>query len=159
MGNVKLLLAAVLATSFVVTACAQKVETEKAADTKAARATAPSLSLFALNVSSSQQADGSVTPTTLFLPDDKLIASINTKGKATSVPVTATLVAMADGRVLDEVGKSVTTSVDATTNFEFSRQAPAWAIGRYLVTVNIDGKKAGQQEIEVVQSLPEGARP
>jgi len=157
MGNAKLLVAAVLAASFVVAACAKKADTEKIADTKAAQAKSPALSLFALNVSSGQQADGSVVPSTLFLPDDKLIASINTKGNATTVPVTATLIAMADGRVLDAVDKRITTSVDATTNFEFSRRAPAWAIGRYLVTVSIDGKKAGQQEIEVVQSLPEGA--
>ncbi|MGO1002305.1 hypothetical protein [Lysobacter sp. CA196] len=159
MGNAKLLLSAVLATSFFVTACAQKADGEKAADTKPAQAKTSALSLFALNVGNSQQTDGSVLPSTLFLPDDKLIASINTKGKATSVPVTATLTAMTDGRVLDEVAKSITTSVDATSNFEFSRQAPAWAIGRYLIVVSIDGKKVGQQEIEVVQSLPEGARP
>lgn len=157
MGSAKLLLSAVLAVSFFVTGCAQKGDGEKAAEAKVVQARSPALSLFALNVGNSQQTDGSVFPTTLFLPTDKLIASVSTKGQAVSVPVTAKLIAMANGQVVGEVSKSITTSIDATSNFEFSKQMPAWAIGRYLVEVSIDGKKAGQQEIEVVQALPAGA--
>lgn len=157
MDNAKLVLSAALVASFWVAGCAQKADGEKAAEAKVAQAKSPALSLFALNVGNSQQTDGSVFPATLFLPTDKLIASVSTKGQAVSVPVTAKLIAMANGQVVGEVSKNITTSIDATSNFEFSRQAPAWAIGRYLVEVSIAGKKAGQQEIEVVQALPAGA--
>ncbi|QQP98389.1 hypothetical protein [Lysobacter enzymogenes] len=143
--------------------CGQKAaEPQAAAATAsaAAPAKAPELTLFALDVGVTPNPDGTVVPLTQFLPDEKIIASLRTQGSAKSVPVSVKLIEMSNGQVVGEQNTDLTLSGAATTNLEFVKQgAGAWALGRYVMEVAIAGKPAGRQEIEVTQTLPDGARP
>lgn len=131
-----------------------------AAPAAATQAKAPELVLFALDVGTSANPDGTVVPLTQFLPEETIVASLRTQGPAEAVPVTVKLIEMSNGQVVGEQKKDLTLSGAATTNLAFAKQgAGHWALGRYVVEVSIAGKPAGRQEIEVTQTLPEGARP
>lgn len=126
----------------------------------AEQAKAPELILFALDVGASANPDGTVVPLTQFLPEETIVASLRTQGSANAVPVTVKLIEMSNGQVVGEQKQDLTLSGAATTNLTFVKQgAGHWALGRYAMEVSIAGKPAGRQEIEVTQTLPEGARP
>ncbi|UNP28425.1 hypothetical protein [Lysobacter gummosus] len=163
MKKTEFLVSAVLICAALATGCGQKAGPASPA-AAAPAASAPDktleLNLFALDVGTSENSDGTVTPLTQFLPAEKIVASLRTRGAANAVPVTAKLIAMSNGEIVGELKKDLTLTGAATTNLEFVRQgAGNWALGRYVVEVTIDGKPVGRQEIEVTQTLPEGARP
>lgn len=131
-----------------------------ASSTGSAQVETQGLTLFALDVGVAPNPDGTVVPLTRFLPREKIIASLRTQGSAKSVPVSVKLIEMSNGQVVGEQNTDLTLSGAATTNLEFVKQgAGAWALGRYVMEVAIAGKPAGRQEIEVTQTLPDGARP
>ncbi|MBT2745865.1 MULTISPECIES: hypothetical protein [unclassified Lysobacter] len=163
MKKIEFLVPVVLIYAALATGCGQKAgeaTPDAAAPAVSAPAKASELNLFALDVGTSENPDGTVMPLTQFLPTEKIVASLRTRGAANAVPVTAKLIAMSNGEVVGELKKDLTLTGAATTNLGFVRQgAGNWALGRYVVEVTIDGKPAGRQEIEVTQTLPEGARP
>ncbi|MGO4774782.1 hypothetical protein AB4084_04545 [Lysobacter sp. 2RAB21] len=110
------------------------------------------LMLFALDIGNESKDDGSVAAATRFAPHDKLIASIRTTGQGENVPISARLIAMANGATVTELQRTVTLSAPATTNLQFVKQGDGgWSLGRYLVEVDFGSKRVGQQEIEVAQ--------
>jgi len=121
--------------------------------TAAAQATAPALTFFALNVGNSVKEDQSVSPLTMFSPKDRLIASVQTKGAAKDVQLAAKLISMTNGQTAGDSNQKIATTGPATTNLEFKNEG-AWAVGRYLVEVTINGKLEGRQEIEVRENVP-----
>lgn len=140
----------ILAIAALTTAC----QGEKGASVAASMSeSATALSFSALDVGNAVDNDQTVRPTTMFVPTDKIIASVRTKGAAKDLPVAAKLIAMANGQALGELSQKVTTTGAATTNLEFGQATP-WPVGRYVVEVAINGKLEGRQEIEVREQLP-----
>lgn len=109
---------------------------------------APTLKFQALNVGSEVLGDQSVPARSIFRPDDKLFASVQTTTAGRDVPVSVRLVAMANGQSVADARRTVSATGPATTNFEFKSPAP-WPIGRYQVEVDIGGRVHARQEIDI----------
>lgn len=121
--------------------------------TGATNSASTTLKFQALNVGQKINTDQSVAAQTMFKPDDKIIASVQTNDAAKDVLISAKLIAMSNGQVLADMSRKVTTTGSSYTNFEFPK-AGSWTLGRYQTEASINGKFQARQEIEVRQDGP-----
>lgn len=150
-------LACLLLCGVALAGCQRSQPGGEGADSNAA-VVANNLRFQALNIGRSVEPDGTVVPTTLFTPQNRIIASVLTKNAAKDAPMEVQLIAMANGRVVSKLSRSVSPEGDASTNFEFKKAGP-WPLGRYVVEARLSGKLQASQPIEVVAELPPGAPP
>ena len=129
-------------------ACGKKEVSDASAVRQADKQVEP-IGFVALAVGKSVATDGTVVPLTVFVPDNKIIASVRTKGSGVGTVVTARLIEMSNGSVVDSQKQVNDLAGSSSVNIEFSRRFP-WTVGRYLVEASVNGKLGARQEIEVM---------
>jgi len=144
---------ALLGVAFVLAlaACAKKQESDSIAAQQADKHIEP-IAFFSLAVGRSVTTDGTVAPLTVFMPSNKIIASVRTKGTGAGTVVAARLIEMSNGAVVDSQRQVRDLAGSGSVNIEFSQRLP-WTVGRYLVEASINGELEARQEIEVVAAV------
>ena len=85
--------------------------------------------------------------TTMFAPADTLYVSVKTIGAAPGANL-AVRWTFEDGQVVNEDSQSIAPTGPATHEFHVAK-ADGWPTGKYKVAIALDGKPAGEREIEV----------
>lgn len=106
----------------------------------------------AVNLGKRARADLSVEATTLFGPDDPIIAAVSTVGRSDAATLRVRLV-YRDGVAYADLKQTVRAEGPRITAFRFPRDTP-WPIGRYVAEVSLDGKQQVRQSIEVLERAP-----
>lgn len=81
-------------------------------------------------------------------PKDVVDIAIKTQGGTAGADLSVKMIALADGSTVGTRTVRLNPANAAAPNVQFE-PAPAWAPGRYLFEVSLDGKLAGSQEMEV----------
>ena len=93
-------------------------------------------------------ADKSVaTPVTTFGPKDTIYASVATNGAAASASLAAVWT-FQTGQVVLADTQAIAPQGPAHTEFHISKPS-GWPVGKYKVTISLDGAPAGAQDFEV----------
>jgi hypothetical protein len=86
-------------------------------------------------------------PVTTFRPKDTIYASVATVGSASSATIAAVWT-FQSGKVVMADTQAIAPTGPAYTEFHFSK-ASGWPVGKYKVSISLDGTLAGAQDFEV----------
>jgi len=91
-------------------------------------------------------------------PNDTVEIAIRTEGSTKGADLAVKMIALADGTTAATRTLRLNAGNAATPKLEFNPEG-AWATGRYLFEVTLDGKLAGSQELEIFPAEPAAPAP
>ena len=106
------------------------------------------LSVSSVTLGKSVGADKSIAqPVTTFGPKDTIYASVATVGSASSATIAAVWT-FQTGKVVIADTQAIAPTGPAHTEFHISKPK-GWPVGKYKVSISLDGALAGAQDFEV----------
>lgn len=102
------------------------------------------------------EAAGAFTRPTL--PADTVEIAIRTEGSTKGADLAVKMIALADGSTAGTQKVRLNAGNSANPKLQFKPEG-AWATGRYLFEVTLDGKLAGSQELEIFPADPAAPAP
>lgn len=91
-------------------------------------------------------------------PGDTVEIAMRTEGSTKGADLAVKMIALADGSTAGTRTLRLNAGNTATPKLEFKPDG-AWATGRYLFEVTLDGKLAGSQELEIFPADPAAPAP
>lgn len=106
------------------------------------------LSVSSVTLGKAVGADKSIAqPVTTFGPKDTIYASVATVGSASSATIAAVWT-FQTGKVVTADTQAIAPTGPAHTEFHISKPS-GWPVGKYKVSISLDGALAGAQDFEV----------
>lgn len=150
------LLASSIALCMSLAACEQQSTNQTT--TASATVRTPSTPFKIENILIGKAVEVGQTPPKPQTPDDPIEVSVASVGTIQGAALMAKLIALKNGEQAAISTQSLTTDGPTTTAIVF-KPDPVWEAGRYLVEVTVDGKLAGQRDVDVFEMPSEETSP